>query len=325
MGERRRYRSVVADSARWDGFEFRADDIVISTPPKCGTTWMQTICALLIFDTFDPGRPLAKVSPWLDMQLAKLDDVVTLLDGQTHRRFIKTHTPLDGLPYDDRVTYLCVGRDPRDVAVSSANHMANLDIQRFLAAREQAVGLDDLAELGMAGPPDGQRPADADPLREWIEAEGDGPMTLGATVNHLSTFWNRRDDRAVALFHYSDLLTDLPGQIRRLAGVLDLEVSDERLATLAERATFAVMKERAEQVAPNSDDGIWRNTGDFFRSGTSGQWRSAFDEANLRRYEERVAELATPELAEWMHNGWLGGAAAFPDQRRGSLGPVTPQ
>src|SRR5687767_10791972 len=47
---RPRYRSIIADSARWDGFVFRPGDVVISTPPKSGTTWMQMLCALLIFD-----------------------------------------------------------------------------------------------------------------------------------------------------------------------------------------------------------------------------------------------------------------------------------
>ena len=37
------------DSIRWQRFSARAGDIIISTPPKSGTTWMQMICALLIF------------------------------------------------------------------------------------------------------------------------------------------------------------------------------------------------------------------------------------------------------------------------------------
>ena len=42
---RTRYRSILADSARWDGFAFRPGDIVISTQPKCGTTWTEMLCA----------------------------------------------------------------------------------------------------------------------------------------------------------------------------------------------------------------------------------------------------------------------------------------
>ena len=44
----RRYEATMYDSNRWDGFELRLGDIIISTPPKCGTTWTQMICALLI-------------------------------------------------------------------------------------------------------------------------------------------------------------------------------------------------------------------------------------------------------------------------------------
>jgi aryl sulfotransferase len=70
-----RYRNVICDSARWDGFPFRDDDIVISTPPKCGTTWTQMICALLIFQTSELPRPLDQITPWLDQSLRNLDDV----------------------------------------------------------------------------------------------------------------------------------------------------------------------------------------------------------------------------------------------------------
>src|SRR5205823_11359965 len=125
-----RYRSIVSDSARWEGFEFRADDIVISTPPKCGTTWMQMICALLVFQTPELDASIDELSPWLDMLTRDRDETVAHLERQTHRRFIKSHTPLDGLPFDERVTYICVARDPRDVALSWDNHMANMN---FLA------------------------------------------------------------------------------------------------------------------------------------------------------------------------------------------------
>ena len=301
MTERRRYRSVVADSSRWDGFEFRDGDIVISTPPKCGTTWTQMLVALLIFGSPDFPKPLSEISLWLDMQLASKDDVFARLESQTHRRFIKSHTALDGLPYDERVTYLCVGRDPRDVAVSCRHHMSNLDLEQFLKVREQGVGLDDLAELV----PPQKEPMD--PIVEFLktdfESDNVNVMSLSYVLHHLQSFWDRRDDPNITMFHYSDLQADLPAELRRLAAVLEIEVDDAKVDELAAAASFAAMRDNAEMVAPNSDARIWRSTADFFHSGSNGQWREAFDADMLRLYEERTAVLATPELLDWAHAG----------------------
>ena len=112
-----RYRGYIADSDRWSRFELRPDDIIITVPSKSGTTWTQTLVALLLFDGL-PATPVNELSPWLDMNVRSDEEVFALLDAQTHRRFIKTHSPLDGVPWDERVTYIIVGRDPRDAFVS---------------------------------------------------------------------------------------------------------------------------------------------------------------------------------------------------------------
>ena len=80
------------------------------------------ICALLVFQTPDLPAPLFRLSPWIDMTTRSRRDVFADLAAQSHRRFVKTHTPLDGLPTDPSVTYVCVGRDPRDVAISMHHH-----------------------------------------------------------------------------------------------------------------------------------------------------------------------------------------------------------
>src|SRR5262249_55613775 len=138
---------LVDDSARWEGFEFRPGDIVISTPKKCGTTWTQMLCALLIFDGPVFPEPLELLSPWIDMCNRPIDEVRAALAAQTHRRFIKTHTPPDGLPVRDDVTDGVAGRDPRDAAVSFEHHAQNMDYDGFLALRAAAVGNDDLEHI----------------------------------------------------------------------------------------------------------------------------------------------------------------------------------
>ena len=308
MSERPRYRSVVADSSRWEGFEFRDGDIVISTPPKSGTTWTQMLVALLVFGSSNFPKPLSEISLWLDMQLASKDDVFARLAAQSHRRFIKSHTALPGLPYDERVTYICVGRDPRDVAVSCRHHMENIDFDRFIKVREQAVGLDDLAELVPA-----QKSGPTDPITEYLETDmvldNLNVMTLSYVLHHLQSFWDRRDDPRIALFHYSDLQADLRGQLRRLATVLEIHVDDAKIEELAAAASFAAMRDNAEMVAPNSDVQIWRSTTDFFHRGSNGQWQEVFDNNMVRLYDERAAALAQPDLRAWAESGWSPGRA----------------
>ena len=143
----RRYEASMYDSNRWDGFELRPGDIIISTPPKCGTTWTQMICALLILQEPELPLPLDTLSPWIDMVTRARTDVFADLEAQTHRRFIKTHTPLDGIPSDPAVTYICAGRDPRDVGLSMDRHIGNTDIGAFLSQRERAAAIDGI-ELG---------------------------------------------------------------------------------------------------------------------------------------------------------------------------------
>jgi hypothetical protein len=301
---RTRYRSIVDDSGRWDGFEFRPGDIVISTPPKCGTTWMQMLCALLIFGGPEFPAPLDQVSPWLDMCTRPLAEVTAALTTQPHRRFIKTHTPLDGLPRHAEVTYLMVGRDPRDVAISFEHHLANINFARVLQLRAAAIGNEDLAV-----PPE-PRVRSEDPAVRFRTFVADDtppptPPTLASVLRHLNTGWLLRDDSNVALFHYSDLMADLEGELLRLARILGIPCTPERARELAPEASLVRMRERAADIAPNASQGTWHDVRAFFRSGGTGEWRVYLSAADLAAYEARVAQLASPDLAAWAHGGWM--------------------
>jgi hypothetical protein len=299
----KRYRSVIANSDRWDGFELRPDDIVISTPPKCGTTLTQMLCALLIFDGPDLPDRLDTLSPWLDMNMRSVDEVHAMLAAQTHRRFIKTHTPLDGLPWDDHVTYLVVGRDPRDVAVSWQHHRDNADISRVIETRQRAVGLDDLPEV-MTGRPWPDDPTER--FRQFVDEDDLRETCLASVLHHLDTGWQRRDLPNVALFHYGDYRADLAGEITRLAEVLGIDVTPEQVATDAEAAGLDAMRARADELVPDGGAGVFVDPAGFFRSGGSGEWQRLTTDADRVHYAERVAQLAAPDLAEWAHVGWRG-------------------
>lgn len=294
-----RYANAFMDSSRWEEITLRPGDIVISTPAKCGTTWTQMICALLIFQRPDLPAPLDELSLWVDLLTRPRGEVRAIYESQTHRRFFKTHTPPDGLPWHDQVTYLCMGRDPRDVAISWDHHLNNSNIDLMMTMRDQVAAVDglapDVAEAPLPPPP----PEDpAERFWAWID-DPDPGLSLAGLVAHVAGFWRLRQHPNVILLHYDDLQTDLAAQMRLLASRLDIEVPEDRWPELVEAARFTSMKRRAADVAPEHQ--VWHDPAAFFHSGTSGQWRELLDDAGLRRYQARVAELADPELRSWLH------------------------
>jgi aryl sulfotransferase len=285
-----RYQSDEEDSARWDGFPFRNGDIVISTRSKSGTTWAQMICALLIFQSPRLPAPLATLSPWLDWLLIPRADVVAGLEAQSHRRFIKTHTPLDGIPSDSRATYLVVARHPLDMAVSLFHQGANLNRAR-------------IAELLNQSEPAAERrqPDLHTSLVKWINRETDPRADLDSlqgVLMHLTDAWQRRDD--ILLVHYSDLLRDLGGEMRRIADHLHIDVPEGRWPELVEAATFAAMRTKSGVLVPDPA-GIMKDHDAFFRRGTSGAGRELLSDAEYTNYLVRAESLAPADMLTWLH------------------------
>ena len=286
----RRYTSPDEDSDRWGHFHFRDGDIVVSTRSKHGTTWVQTILLLLIHQRPDLPATLAELSPWLDHLVEPVEDVVARLGRQRHRRVVKTHTPLDGVPLRDRVTYVVAARHPLDAAVSLYHQGTNLDRQR----------LHELTGAPLSARP---RPPLAQWLAEWV-AEDPDPMeeldSLPGVMWHLADAWTRRDEPNVVLVHFDDLLADLDGAMRRLAERLGIEVPADQWGDLVDAATLRQMRSRADRLAPNPA-GILKDSSAFFRSGESGTGSRVLDAAGLERYLHRAAALAPPDLLRWLH------------------------
>ena len=286
----RRYLSEDEDSSRWDGFRFRQGDVVVSSRSKHGTTWTQMILLLLIHRRPELPAPLGEMSPWLDHLVEPRDQVLDRLERQRERRVIKTHTPLDGVPDDPRVTYVVVGRHPLDAAVSLYHQGDNIDRARWARL------------TGAAAPSPAARPPLEQWLQDWITRDEDprGSLdSLAGVMWHLTDAWSRRDRTNVVLVHYADLLADLDGEMRRLAGVLGIDIGAGWDA-LVEAATFDAMRDRANDLAPDPAR-VLRDRRAFFRRGGSGSGAEVAGPRGLAAYEERVAALAPPDLLAWLH------------------------
>ena len=294
------YQNWLLDSTRWQQFKVRDDDIVVATPYKSGTTWMQTIVLHLIFQDLQV-RHVHVVSPWLDRRLAPLDEVLSLLEEQSHRRCIKSHLPLDGLIYFPQVKYIVVGRDARDVFMSLWNHHSHFTPEIYEVFNNTP---------GRVGDPLPPCPATIREFwldwitRGWFAWETEG-YPHWSNMRHIQTWWNYRRLQNILLVHYNDLLQDLPGELRRIADFLNIEIAPETLAAIADLVTFSRMKEDAERILPDMDFAFKGGAQTFINKGTNGRWREVLTEDDLKLYDAAVARNLTPECAQWLENGRL--------------------
>ncbi|MGI5352693.1 sulfotransferase domain-containing protein [Streptomyces sp. CA-250714] len=277
---RRTYRTSVYDSTRWDRFGPRSDDIVISTPPKSGTTWVQRITGCLVFGSAALPGPLRKVSPWLEARHVDVDTVLVELEAQEHRRFLKTHLPADGLPpLPCTVSYLVVFRDLRDVALSFYHHMATTGVHGPLPEDPRVFW-----RAFFSGEPMGR----------------DGGLGLERFTGHLRSWWPLRHDPGVLLLHYQNLLDDLPGEMRRVAAHLGTDIPEQLWPELVAACRFETMRAESELVSPTLGPGpqeAW-----FFHRGTSGQWRETVGGEDLELYDRAVAGALPSDLRHWLEH-----------------------
>ena len=288
------YRHRLLDGKRWRAYCPRDDDIIVCSSHKAGTTWLQSICALLVFQSREFPARLAVLSPWLEIPRLPVDEVVARLDAQTHRRIIKTHLPLDGLPYHDAPTYMVIARDPRDVFVSLTKHIANSRTDIRLSNGEPLWPFNEI--------PDAPRAF----FRKWISTPGipgerDGWPAFSA-LNHAESFWLHRGRTNIHLFHYADLKADLDGQMRRASAILGIPVDETLWPRLVDAAGFDSMKRNVQQFAPGGP-GVWVDPASFFAKGENGQWRGVLGETELALYRRAMAERLAPDLSHWLENG----------------------
>jgi aryl sulfotransferase len=285
--QQRIYKSAVTDGTRWAAYNHRPGDIFVCTPPKCGTTWMQTIVASLLWpDGNFPGL-VTEIGPWFDGLISDFDQLCARLQAQTHRRYIKTHTPADGIPIFDTASYIVVARDGRDAFMSYANHMAHMraELRGRLNAQAAAQGIDPLMEF-----------------RGDIHEFFDRWIAAAPTMHHIATWWNLRSQPNVLLVHYNDLKADLDHEMRRVAAFLNIAIPSALWPEVVERCTFERMRAEADKVG-NFDGAFEGGAQSFLFRGTNGRWRSVLSDGELQRYRQRVEELLPPEATDWLEHG----------------------
>lgn len=298
----REYRTWTIDSRQWMHYHPRATDVVIATYPKCGTTGMQRIVDLLVFQTPQP-RPVMEISAWIDRRFAEpIEAALARIEAQDHRRFLKSHLPFDGLPIFEEAKYIHVARDGRDACMSWHNHALGLKRQRL--AGLDRIGLED-DSLGRPFPSVLADPAQH--FHRWltegvVPGEGDGSPEM-SFFHCEQSWWDARDRPNVLLVHYNDLKADLPGEMQRVADFLEISVASEIWPVLVEAAGFEAMRRDGETLMGNRATVFQGGSGRFFHKGTNERWRGVFREEDLLLYDAKIATMLSPACSDWVVSG----------------------
>lgn len=299
------YRDKVTSPERWETWVPNRGDILVCTPSKCGTTWTQTMLAMLVHGGADLPMKLPVLSPWVDADLGvPASEVAAALAAQTGRRVVKTHTPADGFPIWEDLTVIAVYRHPLDVFFSLRKHVANM------------------------ANPDADDPRRG-PVSEAIRAYVSGPADLDhdslatLTAHYTATVLSGRLPD-LKLFHYSDLVRDGRRTVEALAVAAGIDATARVIDTVTEATAFGAMKAKAADYTPVAGTGFWKSDENFFDSASSRKWEGKLSEEELALYRGRLEALVPDVQArDWLEGGG-GQAPAARTQLGMEISPSTP-
>lgn len=275
------------DSRRWRNILRRPGDIVISTPPKCGTTWTQQIVASLLWPSGEMPASRGQMSPWVDSRMEPIDELAQRLEAQDHRRFLKSHSPGDCIPFDEQCRYIAIYRDPRDALVSWGNHRAKMRPE-IVDAMNSLAGP---AVTPMARSFDGDY---NELFPEWSQ--------YCSPVLHLASWWPRRHRPNVLLVHYTDLLAEPQGEMQRMADFLDLTIEAHEWAAIQDRCSLPAVGQDAA-VQGGLERVFDGGAASFFNQGVNGRWATILDATQIELVLDHLVEHLYEDAAVWLTNG----------------------
>ncbi|CAL5007622.1 unnamed protein product [Urochloa decumbens] len=263
----------------------RRGDVVLASPPKCGTTWLKALAfATMARGAYPPTRanehPLARLNPHdcvPFMETLFFDgEGLSKMDALPSPRLMATHMHHSILPAsikdsaDCKIIYIC--RDPKDMVVS---------LWHF-ARRAQP-------ELSFA---------------YMFEDFCNGTSAAGPIWDHVLGYWNASKEKPekVLFLRYEEMLRDPVGNVRKLAQFVRQPFSPTeeeagvamdivRLCNFDTLRNLGVNKAAAgsSSSSPSPSSSPFANDS-YFRKGEDGDWANHVTPDMARRLDAVVEE-----------------------------------
>ncbi|XP_059011682.1 sulfotransferase 1A1 [Mustela nigripes] len=248
-------------------FQAWPDDLLISTYPKSGTTWVSEI-----LDMIYQGGDLQKCRrasifmrvPFLEFKAPGVPTGLEALKDTPAPRLIKTHLPLALLPQtllDQKVKVVYVARNAKDVAVSFYH------FYRMAKVHPDPGTWDCFLEKFMAG-----------------------EVSYGSWYQHVREWWELSHTHPVLYLFYEDMKENPKREIQKILKFLGRSLPEETVDLIVQQTSFKEMKKNSmANYSTIPADIMDHSVSAFMRKGITGDWKTTFTVAQNERFDADYA------------------------------------
>ncbi|XP_009932692.1 sulfotransferase 6B1 isoform X1 [Opisthocomus hoazin] len=233
-----------------ENLEARRDDMVLVSYPKCGVNWLIQILSNLIFTTIQ-SKPLSTELPFIECgdpdKYQRMKQIPSL-------RILATHLNYDCLPksiFKNKAKILVLFRNAKDTAVSFFHFHNNVPSVPSYSSWD-----------------------------EFFTEFMNGKVSWGSYFDH-AVAWNKHiEDENTMIIMCEDLKENLTASVKQLAEFFGFSPSAEQIQSIAARATFQAVKDKAQE-----SHGVVGSI--LFRKGVVGDWKNLFTEAQNQEMDAK--------------------------------------
>ncbi|XP_041522769.1 sulfotransferase 1A2 isoform X1 [Microtus oregoni] len=246
-----------------------SDDLLISTYPKSGTTWMSEILDMI----YQGGKvekclraPIHARVPFLEFGCPGVPSGLESLAETPAPRLLKTHLPLSLLPrslLDQKTKMIYIARNAKDVAVSYYNFYNMAKVH-----------------------------PDPGTWDSFLENFMEGKVSYGSWYQHVKEWWELTRSHPVLYLFYEDMKENPKREIKKVLEFLGRSLPEETVDLIVHHTSFKKMKENPMTNYTTLPSAVMdHDVSPFMRKGTTGDWKNTFTVAQNERFDAHYAKM----------------------------------